>query len=109
MRFLCAELVREQVFLQIREEVPYGVACEVEVFEELDDLTHIQVLVHVEKPAQRGILVGKAGQRMKELATAARMQMQTLLDRKVFLEVHVRVEPQWSLRVETLKQFGYIL
>ncbi len=109
MRFLCAELVREQVFLQIREEVPYGVACEVEVFEELDDLTHIQVLVHVEKPAQRGILVGKGGQRMKELATAARMQMQTLLDRKVFLEVHVRVEPQWSLRMETLKQFGYIL
>lgn len=109
LKFLCAELVREQVYLQIRDEVPYGVAVEIEVFEELPDLTHIQALVHVEKGAQRGILLGKGGLRMKELATAARLQMQQLLDRKVFLEVHVHVEPQWSERVETLKQFGYLL
>ncbi len=109
LRFLCAELVREQVFLQIREEVPYGVAVEIEVFDELPDLTHIQALVHVEKAAQRGILLGKGGLRMKELATQARLQMQNLLDRKVFLEVHVHVEPEWSERMETLKQFGYLL
>ena len=109
LRFLCAELVREQVFLQTRDEVPYGVACEIEKFEELADLTHIQAVVHVEKPAQRGILIGKGGARMKELATEARLQMQQLLDRKVFLEVHVRVEPEWSERTQMLKQFGYIL
>lgn len=109
LRFLCAELVREQVFLQIRDEVPYGVAVEIEVFEELPDLTHIQALVHVEKAAQRGILLGKGGLRMKELATQARLQMQQLLDRKVFLEVHVHVEPEWSERMETLKHFGYLL
>lgn len=109
VRFLCAELVREQVFLQTREEVPYGVACEVEVFEELPDLTHLQVLIHVEKQAQRGILVGKGGTRMREIATQARLHMQRLLGRKVFLEVHVRVEANWSERVEKLKEFGYIL
>lgn len=109
VRFLCAELVREQVFMQTREEVPYGVACEVEVFEELSDLTHVQVLIHVEKPAQRGILVGKGGARMREIATQARLHMQRLLGRKVFLEVHVRVEANWSERVEKLKEFGYIL
>jgi GTP-binding protein Era len=109
VRFLCAELVREQVFLQTREEVPYGVACEVEVFEDLPDLTHLQVLIHVEKQAQRGILVGKAGSKMREIATQARLHMQRLLGRKVFLEVHVRVEPNWSERVEKLKEFGYIL
>lgn len=109
VRFLCAEFVREQVFLQTREEVPYGVACEIEVWEDLPDLTHIQVLVHVEKPAQRGILVGAAGSRMKQIATAARIHMERLLDRKVFLEVHVHVEERWSERVEKLKQFGYML
>ncbi len=109
VRFLCAELVREQVFLQTQEEVPYGVACEVEQFAELPDLTHLQILVHVEKPAQRAILVGAGGQRMKAIASAARLGMEHLLGRKVFLEVHVRVEPDWSNRVEMLKQFGYIL
>ena len=108
LRFLAAELVREQVFLQTREEVPYGVACETEVWEELQDLIHIQVLVHVEKPAQRAILIGKAGQRMKALATAARKQMERQTGRKVFLEVHVRVEPNWPERIEKLRDFGYL-
>lgn len=109
LRYLVAELVREQVFLQIREEVPYGVACETEVYEELEDLSHIQVVVHVEKPAQRAILVGKAGSRMKQIATAARLQMEQLCGRKVFLEIHVRVEPSWSERMDKLRDFGYLV
>lgn len=108
LKFLCAELVREQVFLQTRAEVPYGVACEIEVFEELADLTHIQALVHVEKPAQRAILIGKGGARMKALGTAARQQMERLLGRKVFLEIHVRIEQDWASRLEKLKEFGYL-
>ncbi len=109
LRFLSAELLREQVFLQTRDEVPYGVACEIELWEELPDLTHVKAIVHVEKQAQRGILVGKGGQTMKALASAAREGMEQLTGRKVFLEVHVRVEPQWSERMEMLKQFGYVL
>ena len=109
LRFLCAELLREQVFLQTRDEVPYGVACEIEVWEELPDLTHVQAVVHVEKQAQRGILIGKSGAQMKTLASQARAGMEELTGRKVFLEVHVRVEPNWSERVEMLRQFGYVL
>ena len=108
LRWLCAELVREQVFQQIREEVPYGVVCETELYEELPDLSHVQVLVHVEKSAQRAILVGKDGARMKALASAARERMQALIGRKVFLEVHVRVEAKWSERADKLKEFGYL-
>jgi GTP-binding protein Era len=85
------------------------VACEVEQWQDLADLTHIQVLVHVEKPAQRAILVGKGGERMKAIGTAARHEMERLLDRKVFLEVHVHVEPEWTNKVQKLKEFGYIL
>ncbi|MSP90707.1 MAG: GTPase Era [Myxococcales bacterium] len=109
VRFLCAELVREQVFLQTREEVPYGVACEIETFDELPGLVRLAALVHVEKPAQRAILLGKGGQRMKAMATAARGHMEALLQKKVFLEVHVRVEPRWSERVDMLRHFGYVL
>jgi GTP-binding protein Era len=109
LRFLCAELVREQVFVQIQQEVPYGVACETEQWQDEGGLTRIAVVVHVEKPAQRAILVGKGGARMKAMATAARTGMERLLDRKVFLEVHVRVEPRWSERVDMLRRFGYVL
>jgi GTP-binding protein Era len=109
LRFLCAELVREQVFVQIQQEVPYGVACETEQWQDEGGLTRIAVVVHVEKPAQRAILVGKGGARMKAMATAARTGMEKLLDRKVFLEVHVRVEPRWSERVDMLRRFGYVL
>ena len=109
LRFLCAELLREQVFLQTRDEVPYGVAVEIEKWEELNDLTHVQAVVHVEKQSQRGILVGRGGAQMKALASKAREGMEQLTGRKVFLEVHVRVEPNWPERMEMLKQFGYVL
>ncbi|HAN31497.1 MAG TPA: GTPase Era [Myxococcales bacterium] len=107
LRFLCAELLREQVFHRTRQEVPYGVAVQIEVFTEHSDVTHIQSVVWVERATQRGILLGKGGQMMKELASAARAQMEQMLQRRVFLEVHVRVEPKWSERVETLRRLGY--
>lgn len=107
LRFLCAELLREQVFHRTRQEVPYGVAVQIEVFDEHPDVTHIQAVVWVERATQRGILLGKGGQMMKQLATAARGQMEHMLEQRVFLEVHVRVEPKWSERVETLRRLGY--
>ena len=107
LRFLAAELIREQVFLQIKQEVPYGVAVEIEVFEELEDVTHIQALVFVERSSQRGILIGRGGTQMKSIASIAREQIQDMLERKVFLEVHVRVEKDWSRRLVMLRRFGY--
>lgn len=106
-RFLLAELLREQVFLQTREEVPYGVAVEIEHLDESTEQLGVHALVHVEKPAQRGILLGAKGHRMKAMSTAARHAMQELLDRRIHLEVHVRVEPKWTEKVHQLRRFGY--
>lgn len=107
LRFLTAELIREQVFLQIQQEVPYGVAVEIEVFDESQDIIHIQAVVHVERPSQRGILVGRGGSRMKEIATLARREIKAMLGRPVYLETLVRVEPKWSERLAMLRRFGY--
>lgn len=107
LRFLCAELLREQVFHKTRQEVPYGVAVQIEVFEEHPKVTHIQAVVWVERASQRGILLGKGGAMMKELASGARASMELMLETKVFLEVLVRVEPRWTERLETLRRLGY--
>ena len=107
LRFLASELIREQVFLQIQQEVPYGVAIEIEVFDEHEDVTHIQAVVCVERKSQRGILIGRAGTRMKSIASIAREQIQDMLERKVFLEIHVRVEKDWSQQLAMLRRFGY--
>ncbi|MCO4762199.1 MAG: GTPase Era [Myxococcales bacterium] len=107
LRFLCAELLREQVFHKTRQEVPYGVAVQIEVFEEHPGVTHIQSVVWVERASQRGILLGKGGAMMKELASGARASMELMLETKVFLEVLVRVEPRWTERLDTLRRLGY--
>ncbi len=107
LRFLAAELIREQVFLQIEQEVPYGVAVEIEVWDESEDKVHIQCLIHVERKSQRGILVGKRGARLKAIGQASRREIEKMIGRKVFLQTLVRVEPGWSERLATLKRFGY--
>lgn len=107
VRFLCAELLREQVFHKTHQEVPYGVAVEIELFEELPTVTNISAVVHVERASQRGILIGKGGKMMKDIATEARAEMSKMLGGRVFLEVLVRVEPNWTERVQLLQRFGY--
>ncbi len=106
-RFLLSELVREQIFLTIHKEVPYGVAVEIEHLEESPDLVRVFAIVYVEKVSQRGILLGKGGERMKAMATGARLEMEKMVRRKVFLEVHVRVAADWSEKDLMLRRFGY--
>ena len=107
VRFLAAELIREQVFWRTHQEVPYGVAVEIEVFDESDAITHIQALIHVERNSQRGILIGKGGAMIKEIGTAARKEIEHMLQSRVRLELQVRVELNWSERVTSLRRFGY--
>ena len=106
-RFLCAELLREALFHRLEAEVPYRVAVQIEAFEEQVGLCNILAAVFVERPSQRGILLGKGGTKMREAATAARKEMAAMLGRRVYLEVHVRTLPRWTERVETLRRFGY--
>src|SRR5579864_2241757 len=94
-RFMAAEIVREQVLLNTKEEIPYATTVIVENFEESKRLTRIAATIYCERASQRGILVGKGGQMLKKIGTAARLQIERMLGTKVFLELYVKVQPGW--------------
>jgi GTP-binding protein Era len=105
-RMLAQEAVREQVLLQTRQEIPYAVAVTIDKFEEKKDLAVISATIHVEKDSQKGILIGQRGARIKEIGRAARLELERLLDRRVYLELFVRVQEEWTTREALLKEFG---
>jgi len=94
-RFMAAEIVREQVLVNTKEELPYATTVIVESFEEGKRLTRIAATIYCERASQRGILVGKGGQMLKKIGTAARLQIERMLGTKVFLELYVKVQPGW--------------
>ena len=111
-RFLAEELIREQVFRLTREEVPHGVAVQVETFktpfEYPDrDKALIQATVYVERPSQKGILIGAGGKMLKEIGRLSRGALETQLGCPVFLELWVKVLPEWRKSPRQLKRFGY--
>lgn len=106
-RFLAAELVREQLMLQLAAELPYAVAVEIERFEDTPGLARIGAVIWVEREGQKGIVIGAGGAQLKKIGSAARRAMERVFDRKVFLEVRVRVRESWSDDAAALKQFGY--
>lgn len=106
-RFLAAERIREQLMLQLGAELPYAIAVEIERFEDEKNLTRIGAVIWVERDGQKGIVIGAGGTRLKKVGSAARRALEQLLDRKVFLELWVRVRESWSDDVTALKQFGY--
>jgi GTP-binding protein Era len=107
-RVLAQELVREQVFLATREEVPYATATVVEHFEEKPDqeLTVIAATILVEKPTHKGMIIGAGGTRLRDIGTRARLALETLLGTRVFLELFVRVEPGWATNPRRLAELG---
>jgi GTP-binding protein Era len=94
-RFMAAEIIREQVLLNTSEEIPYATTVLVDNFEEGEKLTRIAATVYCEREGQKGILVGKRGQMLKKIGTAARWQIERMLGTKVFLELYVKVEAGW--------------
>jgi GTP-binding protein Era len=105
-RMLVQEVVREQVVLQTREEVPYAVAVSIDQFEEKDRLAVVHATIHVERESQKGILIGRRGARIKEISRAARLELEQLLGRRVYLELFVRVQENWTKHEARLKEFG---
>jgi GTP-binding protein Era len=95
VRFLAAEIIREAMLLQTEEEVPYATTVVVERFEEGPKLTRISAAIFCEREGQKGIIIGKGGQMLKQIGTAARKQIEAMLGCKVFLELFVKVEPGW--------------
>jgi GTP-binding protein Era len=94
-RFMAAEIVREQVLLNTSEEIPYATTVIVDSYEESPKLTRIAATLYCERDSQKGILVGKNGQMLKKIGTAARLQTERMLGTKVFLELYVKAEPGW--------------
>jgi len=107
-RYFAAEYVREQILRQTRLEVPHAAAVTIERFIEPESgAVEIDVLIHVERPGQKKILIGKAGETMKRIGTAARLRVKELLGRKVILRTWVRVTPAWRTSAERLAEMGY--
>ena len=106
-RFLVAELVREQIFRKLQQELPYSTAVQVERFEEDPNCLRIECLVFVERESQKGILIGKGGTMLKQIGTAAREKIEKLLGQRVFLALHVKVVKQWTRKTHHLQALGY--
>jgi len=107
-RFVVAEIIREKVFRLTHDEVPYSTAVVVDSFKEREDgLISIAATINVERDSQKGIIIGRKGEMLKKIGMQARREMEQLLDAKVFLELFVRVQKDWSESPRLLKEFGY--
>ncbi|MFH1830164.1 MAG: GTPase Era [Pseudomonadota bacterium] len=110
VRFIAAEIIREEVFLQMHEEIPYSAAVEIEEFKDPtpdNAITRIRAAVVVERESQKGMVIGKNGARIKEIGTNARKKIEELVDGKVFLDLRVRVEKDWTKDKNAIKRLGY--
>jgi len=106
-RFLAAELVREKIFRLVGDELPYAVAVEIEKFEVVGNLRRIFVAIIVDKESQKPMLIGKNGEKMKQISTEARQDMEKLFGGKVYLETWVKVKGGWADDERALKSLGY--
>ncbi len=106
-RFLAAEMLREKVFRFTGEELPYSTSVVIEQFKLEGKLRRIHAAILVDKEAHKAMLIGKKGEKLKEIATQARLDMEKLFDGKVFLEVFVKVRSGWADDVRVLRSLGY--
>jgi GTPase len=108
-RFIVAEIIREKVFRLTGQEIPYATAVTVESFKGKKDgqIVHIEATIHVERDSQKGIIIGKQGQKLKKIGEDARKEIERLLETRVFLKLFVRVQKNWSRDTKALRLFGY--
>jgi GTP-binding protein Era len=106
-RFIMGELIREQILLLTREEVPHSVAIAIDLVEETPSITRILATINVERDSQKGILIGKSGAMLKAIGSEAREQIQKLISGKVYLELFVKVQPKWRQSRISLAELGY--
>ena len=108
-RFFVTEIIREKILMLYEKEIPYSVEVVVERFKEERDLIRINAMIIVERDSQKGIIIGKGGAMLKKVGSAARQDIEAFFEKKVFLELFVKVEKDWRNRDKQLKQFGYQL
>ena len=108
MRFLASEIIREKALLYLNDEVPHGVAVEIERFEEQPGITNISAVIYCEKDSHKGIIIGRDGKKLKGIGKSARLEIEAFLGTKVFLELFVKVKKNWRQSDVMLGNFGYV-
>ena len=108
-RFFVTEIIREKILLTYDKEIPYACEVAVEQFKEDNKQIHIMAVIYVERDSQKGIIIGKGGKMLKQVGIAARKDIETFFEKKVFLELFVKVEKDWRNKESKLKNFGYQL
>lgn len=107
-RFFVTEIIREKILTTYDKEIPYSTEVIVEKFEEKENSIHIMAVVYVERESQKGIIIGRGGSMLKKVGTEARRDIEKFFGKSVYLEMFVKVEPNWRNRENKLRSFGYI-
>jgi GTP-binding protein Era len=107
-RFFAAEIIREKIFLNYEQEIPYSTEVGIEDFKDDGKMIKLRATIYVERDSQKGIVIGKGGSSLKKVGTEARQDMEVFFKRKVFLETRVKVADNWRKQKLKLKQFGYL-
>lgn len=106
-KFFVTEIIREKILLNYDKEIPYSVEVEVEQFQEEEKLIRINAVIYAERDSQKGILIGHGGKSLKKVGTESRKDIEAFFEKKVFLELFVKVEKDWRNKDSILKNFGY--
>jgi len=107
-RFFASEIIREKIFMNYEQEIPYSTEVAITSFKEAEDIIRISAVIYVERDSQKGIIIGKGGSSLKKVGTDARKDMESFFAKKIFLETHVKVADNWRKEKFKLKQFGYL-
>ena len=107
-RFLVSEIIREKALLYLNDEVPHGVAVEIEKFDEQPGISNISAVIYCEKDSHKGIIIGRDGKKLKGIGKSARLEIEALLGTKVYLELFVKVKKNWRQSDVMLGNFGYV-
>ena len=106
MRSVTEEIIREKILLNTQDEIPHSVAIQVDKYEEQEEIDKIYATIYCEQKSQKGILIGKGGSLLKKIGTEARTELESIVDKKVFLSLEVKVEKDWRKKDTTLNNFG---
>lgn len=108
MRSVTEEIIREKILINTQDEIPHSVAITIDKYQEADDIDRIYATIYCEQKSQKGILIGKGGSLLKKIGTEARIELESIVDKKVFLALEVKVEKDWRKKDKLLKNFGYV-
>lgn len=106
-REIAGEIIREKALLFLQDEIPHGIAVVIEQMKEMKDVTKIKATLYCQRDSHKGIIIGKGGEMLKKIGTRARLELEKFLDKKVFLELNVKVKDNWMDNDSLLKSFGY--